>query len=51
LERAWSHALPGHEAATRDALLCALHRRLEHEPRQIKSVRADIFELRLIVCG
>jgi hypothetical protein len=53
LERAWSHAVPGREAATRDALLCELHRRLEHEPRQIEiPLHAEkFFGLRLVVRG
>jgi hypothetical protein len=29
LENAWEHAYPGREAAERDALLCALWRRLQ----------------------
>jgi hypothetical protein len=49
LERARDYALPGREAATRNALLCELHRRLlDREPRQIKSHQAERFELRLM---
>jgi hypothetical protein len=34
LERAWEHALPGHEAVERDEMQRALRRLLEaHEPR------------------
>jgi hypothetical protein len=32
LERAWSHALPGHEAAERDSVLRELQRLLQQQP-------------------
>jgi hypothetical protein len=32
LERAWSHALPGHEAVERDAVLRELWRLLQQQP-------------------
>ena len=34
LEGAWSHALPGHEAAERDAMLRELQRLLEQRERE-----------------
>jgi hypothetical protein len=41
LEDAWSHALPGHEAAERDHVLRELHRLLNRErlPLRLESVR------------
>jgi hypothetical protein len=43
LERAWGHALPGHEAAERDAVLRELQRRLlethERAPRPRAAIR------------
>jgi hypothetical protein len=48
IEYARAQALPGREAATRDALLCELRRLLEREPRQIKCCQAETFEVRLV---
>ena len=44
LEGAWSHALPGHEAAERDAMLRELQRLLE----QCETRRREPIRLRLV---
>jgi len=42
LERAWAHALPGHEAAERDAVLRELWRELQRQPVAHAPVRLRV---------